>query len=141
MMLSEICAEIRNYFCSENDIHSGEFTISGGTIAPLSYLQEGQYFRVVGSVFNDGVWQYPAAGMIDEQFVGAVWAMRVPPSLVALAAEIEEYSTSDAAKPSAFTSESFGGYAYTKATDTNGVVAGWKTVFASRLNKWRKIHL
>lgn len=141
MMLSEICAEIRNYFCSENDIHSGEFTISGGTIAPLDYLQEGQYFRVVGSVFNDGVWQYPAAGMVDEQFVGAVWAMRVPPSLIALAAEIEEYTASDAAKPSAYTSESFGGYAYTKATDANGVAAGWKTVFASRLNKWRKIHL
>lgn len=139
MVLSEICAEIRNYFCSESDKHIGEFVISGGTIAPLDFLQEGQYFRVVGSVFNDGVWQYPADGMTDEQFKGAVWAMRVPPSLVALAGEIEEYENSDAAKPSAYISESFGGYTYTKATDANGASASWKTVFASRLNKWRKI--
>lgn len=140
-MLSEICAEIRNYFSYENDIHRGKFTVSGGTIAPLDFLQEGQYFRVVGSVFNDGVWQYPAAGMIDEQFVGAVWAMRVPPALVALAEEIKAYDDGDAANPSPYVSESFGGYSYTKATDDNGAALSWQQVFAKRLNKWRKIHV
>ena len=138
-MLTEICAEIRNYFEVPNGRHFGTFTISGGSIAPLDFLQEGQYFRIVGSVFNDGVHQYPATSLKDEVFEGAVWAMALPPSIIALAAEIDEFNKSDAGKPSAFTSESFGGYNYTKATDANGAPIGWQKAFASRLNKYRKL--
>ena len=138
-MLTELLAEIRNYFEVPNGRHFGTFTISGGSIAPSDFLQEGQYFRIVGSVFNDGVYQYPAASLTDEVFEGAVWAMALPPSIIALSAEIEEYNDSDAGKPSPFTSESFGGYAYTKATDANGAPIGWQKAFASRLNRWRKL--
>ena len=136
-MLTELCAELRNYFVVE--IHEGRFTINGGKIAPLDFIQENQYFRIVGSVFNDGVYQYPAASLTDEVFEGAVWSMAVPPSVVDLAAEIKKYNESDEAKPSAYTSESFGGYSYTKATDENGAPMGWKKVFASRLNKYRRM--
>ena len=138
-MLTELCAELRNYFEVPNGRHFGKFTISGGSIVPLDFLQEGQCFRIVGSVFNDGVYQYPAASLTDEVFEGAVWAMAVPPTLIALAAEIEEYNKSDVGKPSPFTSESFGGYTYAKAMDANGAPIGWQKVFASRLNKWRKL--
>lgn len=138
-MLTEICAELRNWFVVPNGVHVQTYTISGGSIAPLDFLQDGQYFRIVGSVFNDGVYQYPAASLTDEVFEGAVWAMSLPPDLIALSAEIEEYNKSDAGKPSPFTSESFGGYAYTKATDANGAPIGWKKAFASRLNKYRKL--
>ena len=138
-MLTEICAELRNYFEVPNGRHFGKFAISGGSIAPLDFLQEGQYFRIVGSVFNDGVYQKPATSLTDEVFEGAVWAMALPPSIIALAAEIEEYNKSDAGKPSPYTSESFGGYAYTKATDSNGAPIGWQKAFASRLNKYRKL--
>ena len=72
-MLTEICAELRNYFEVPNGRHFGKFTISGGSIAPLDFLQEGQYFRIIGSVFNDGVHQYPASDLTDEVFNGAVW--------------------------------------------------------------------
>lgn len=138
-MLTELCAELRNYFEVPNGRHFGNFEISGGSIAPLEFLQEGQYFRIVGSVFNDGVYQYPATSLTDEVFEGAVWAMAVPPTLIALAAEIKAYNDSDAGKPSPYTSESFGGYSYTKATDANGAPIGWQKAFASRLNKWRKL--
>lgn len=138
-MLTEICAELHNYFCQDADKHFGEFTVSGGIIAPLDFLQDGQYFRVIGSVFNDGVYQYPAAGLTDETFDGAVWPMRVPPAVVKLSEEIKAFVESDSGKPSPYVSESFGGYSYSKATDKNGVAAGWQTVFASRLNKWRKV--
>lgn len=138
-MLTEICAEIRNYFEVPNGRHFGTFTISGGSITPLDFLQEGQYFRIVGSVFNDGVYQYPATSLTDEVFEGAVWAMAVPPTLIALAAEIKAYNDSDAGKANPYTSESFGGYSYTKATDANGAPIGWQKAFASRLNKWRKL--
>ena len=138
-MLTELCAELRNYFEVPNGRHFGTFTISGGSIAPLGFLQEGQYFRIVGSVFNDGVYQYPATSLTDEVFEGAVWAMSLPPDLIALTAEIEEYNKSDAGKASPYTSESFGGYSYTKATDVDGVPIGWQKAFASRINKWRKL--
>ena len=139
MIITEICAELRNYFEVPNGRHFGKFEISGGSIAPLDFLQEGQYFRIVGSVYNDGVYQYPATSLTDEVFEGAVWAMSLPPDLIALAAEIEEYNKSDAGKPSPFTAESFGGYSYTKATDANGAPISWQKAFASRLSKWRKL--
>ena len=137
-MLTELLAEIRNYFEVPNGRHFGTFAISGGSIAPLGFLQVGQYFRIVGSVFNDGVYQYPAK-LKDEVFEGAVWAMRLPPAVIALAAEIKAYNDSDAGKASPFTAESFGGYSYTKATDANGAPIGWQKAFASRLNRWRKL--
>ena len=138
-MLTEICAELRNYFEVPNGRHFGKFEISGGSIAPLDFLQEGQYFRIIGSVFNDGVYQYPATSLTDEVFEGAVWAMALPPSLIALSAEIEAYNESDAGKASTYTRESFGGYSHTKATDASGAPIGWQKAFASRLNKYRKL--
>lgn len=139
-MLTEICAELRNWFVVPDGVHIQIYTISGGSIAPLDFLQEGQYFRIVGSVFNDGVYQYPATSLTDEVFEGAVWAMAVPPTLIALATEIEEYNESDAAKLTGFASESFGGYSYQKFTDGNGGDGSrWQNVFKDRLRKWRKL--
>lgn len=143
-MLTELCAELKNYFLRdrEADIHYGEYTISGGSI-DLPFLLNGQYFRIVGSVLNDGVYQYPADGLADEVFTGAVWAMAVPPAVIALAADIEAWNTANAeALASPYTSESFGGYSYTKATTggvgTNGAFT-WRDQFASRLSKWRRL--
>ena len=137
-MLTEVCAELRNYFVK--DIHNGTFEIVGGKITPLDFIQENQYFRIVGSVFNDGVYQNTADLVLtDEVFSGSVWSMAVPPSVIDLAEDIKKYNESDEAKPSAYTSESFGGYSYSKATDENGAPMGWKKVFASRLNKYRRI--
>ena len=65
--------------------------------------------------------------------------MAIPPSVIDLAAEIEEYNNSDAGKASPYISENFGGYGYTKATDASGAPIGWQKAFASRLNKWRRL--
>ena len=138
-MFTDICAEIRNYFCQDCDKHFGEFTISGGSIAPLDFLKEGQYFRIIGSTFNDGIHQYPASDLTDEVFEGAVWAMAFPPSFIALAAEIKKYAEQQKGEASSYVSESFGGYSYTKATDENGAPITWERAFAKHLNKWRKI--
>lgn len=137
MDLTNLCAELRNYF--ETKKRFGTFTISGGSISPSDFLQDGQYFRIVGSVFNDGVYRYPAHDLVDETFNGAVWAMAVPPAVIDLATEIEEYNKSDVGKPSPYISENFGGYGYTKATGSNGKVLTWKSVFADALNRYRKL--
>jgi hypothetical protein len=139
-MITELCAELRNYFLVPNGIHTGEFTISGGKLAPLDFLKEGQYIRIVGSTLNDGVYQYPAIDLTDETFAGAVWALAIPPAVTALAAEIKEYNEKDG-KPSAYTSESFGNYSYTKATDASGAPLSWEKAFAKRLNKYRRMNI
>lgn len=140
-MLTVICAEIRNYFLAhrEEDIHSGEYTIEDGSIE-LDFLRDGQYFRIVGSALNDGVHQYPATLLKDETFKGSIWAMSVPPSFVALAAEIEDWvSANTSALASPYQSESFGGYSYSKATGSNGRGYSWQDQFATRLNAFRRI--
>ena len=144
-MLDELCAEIRNYFVqSENDKHAGTYTINGGTFSPpIDFLKAGQYFRVVGSALNDGVYKNDGCGVLtDETFDGAVWAMSVPPAVIALADRIKEYMDSDAAKPSPFVSESFGGYSYSKGQNAAGAASNsWQAVFADELRKWRRISL
>ena len=141
-MLTELCAELRNYFEVPNGRHFGKFEISGGSIAPLDFLQEGQHFRIVGSVFNDGVYQYPATSLTDEVFEGAVWAMAVPPKLIALSDEIKDWNEKyGELVNSPYASESFGGYQYSKAfgAESSGGVVKWETVFRKQLNRYRKI--
>jgi hypothetical protein len=146
-MLTELCAELKNYFLRdrEADIHYGEYTISGGSI-DLPFLIAGQYFRIVGSVLNDGVYQYPTDGLADEVFTGAVWAMAVPPAVIALAADIEawrnKYESVDSMAMSPFTSETMPNvYSYTKEStnSANGGLSGWQKQFSSRLAKYRRL--
>lgn len=137
-MLTELCGHLRNWFDRER--YAGTFTIENGSVA-LPFLQEGQYFRILGSTFNDGVHQYPAYGLTDETFDGAVWALAIPPSVLALDAEIEAWQDKNGdASASPYSSESFGGYSYSRATDakTGGAVT-WQSAFRSKLNQWRKL--
>lgn len=145
-MLTELCQEINNWFDLER--HFGSFTIENGQLSGVDFLQDGQYFRIIGSVFNDGVYQYKIndenASLTDEQFNGAVWAMAVPPSVVALASEIDRWIEKYGDQiVSPYNSESFGGYSYTKSSgnsnSSSGAANGWQGAFASRLNKWRKL--
>lgn len=139
-MLTELCGVLRNWF--ETDRISGTYTVENGSIT-LPFLQNGQFFRVVGSVFNDGVHQYPDYAMADETFDGSIWPMSVPPALLCLGEEIKAWQGKNgdiAASP--YTSESFGGYSYSKSTSGSASGAGmvtWQSVFKSRLNQWRKI--
>lgn len=140
-MLTELCAELKNYFLRdrEADIHYGQYTISGGSI-DLPFLLDGQYFRIVGSVLNDGVYQYPVSELADETFSGAIWAMSVPPTVIALAAEIDGWNKANAdVLASPYQSESFAGYSYSKGTSANGGAWTWKDQFRNKLNAYRKI--
>lgn len=136
-MLDAICGELRNYFVK--NVYKGTITIENGSMTPSDFLQNGQYFRIVGSVFNDGVHQYPNNMLADEVFGGEVWAMAIPPALIALSEQIKDYVDTEANVPSPYTSESFGGYSYTRATGENGAPITWQKVFSKQLNRWRKI--
>ena len=142
-MLDKILRELGWYRHPDHqyvvDTQFRKFTIEGGKIAPSDFLKEKDYYRIIGSKHNDGLHQYPNSDLTDEMFDGAVWVMRLPPAVVTLAQEIEKYEKSDAGKPSAFTSESFGGYAYSKAKNAKGVPLSWKGVFEDDLRPWRMI--
>lgn len=139
-MLEQVLRHLNNWFLVE--IHGGTFTVENGSIT-LPFLLTNQYFRIVGSVFNDGLHQYPATDLTDETFTGTVWALAVPKAVVALAEDIAAWEEKNGeAVLSPYTGESFGGYSYTKASggkaDTSAVT-GWQDAFRGRLNDWRKL--
>ena len=151
-MLTEVCQELKNWFDRGLPKWIGKITIhEDGRIdydgSNYVSLQDGQYFRVVGSVFNDGVYQYPAYDLREETFMGAIWAMAVPPAVIALSEEIadwqKKYGGVDSQLMSPFQSESFGGYSYSKsgggAGDGKTNAGSWKGAFGTKLNAWRKI--
>ena len=140
-MLEQVLRDIRNWFVVDGGIHSGTFTIEDGGIT-LPFLADGQYFRIIGSIFNDGVYQYPVANLVDEKFSGAIWAFAIPPAVVDLADEIQKWQEKNAdALSSPYSSESFGGYSYSKVTNSaTGGVETWQSHFEQQLSAWRKIY-
>lgn len=143
-MLTELCAELNNYFLTHKDadVHCGVYSIVDGTLNLTEQgIIPGQYFRIVGSRLNDGVYQYPVTDLSDETFDGAIWAMSVPPSFIALAEEIAGWvEANGAALAGPYTSESFAGYSYSKASTRSGAGAyGWQDQFATRLNPYRRL--
>ncbi len=146
-MLTELCQELRNWFDRDKEKWTGNITISSDALYlgdTEIELLDGQYFRIIGSLLNDGVYQYPAV-LNDEEFTGSVWSMGIPPSVVALADEISTWINDNSAViNSPYQSESFGGYSYSKgsggsSSSTSGNPLSWKTFFADKLHRWRKL--
>lgn len=143
-MLTELCQELHNWF--DRARYTGTFTITGGALT-ADCLQDGQYYRIVGSVFNDGVHKYPDCDLYDEIFTGAVWALAIPAAVIKLSEDIDawqqKYGGVDSQNMSPYMSESYGGYSYQKGSAFTGKNVGgsasWKSIFASRLNEWRKL--
>lgn len=143
-MIIELLQYIRNWF--KKSEYSGDFLIdswqlkteySGGEIS----IANGQYFRILGSALNDGVYQWPCTTLHDETFSGAVWGLAIPPALIALAEEIEEWQSKyggSVASPYQSESYSRGSYSRTKASAGQNAIS-WKTAFADRLSPWRKL--
>jgi hypothetical protein len=176
MMISEVCHEVKNWFDYARIF--GRFKIEEGKLRFLDNsasipsdlgLQDGQYYRIVESVFNDGVWQYhkpkeenaeeetetPETSeepeeieeLRDEEFLGGVWLMAVPRDFLKKVDEIiaweKKYGGVDSFAQSPLSSESFEGYSRSKASGGSGsggsTAITWKNNFASDLDKWRKI--
>lgn len=148
-MLTWICQYLRNWFTAYEPKLVGTFAITANGVEynntdASAFFKTGQYVRVIGSTFNDGVHQWGAfTAWHPETFTGAIWGMAVPQEIIDLSEEIEAWCGKYAeAQNSPYTSESFAGYSYTKASgnaSTGASTATWQDVFASRLAPWRKI--
>ena len=146
LILTEVCDYLNNYFWEKKI--QGTFVISDGEIS-VPNLKDGQYFRILGSTFNDGVHKYPiteTTKLKDETFEGEIWAMAVPATVIAIASDIKEWQTlyggASSSAMSPFNSESFAGYSYSKSGSGNansGSNATWQDIFGGRLNKYRKL--
>ena len=144
-MLTELFQYLRNWFVKTK--YFGGFSINNNTVTfsdgSSVSLVEGQYFRIIGSLLNDGVYKYGDTDLQDETFEGSVWSMAVPPAVASLITEILEWSEANSeAINSPYQSESFGGYSYTKAGGSSASSTGeisWQSQFAARLSPWRKI--
>ena len=143
-MLTEICHELRNWFIKDRkeDIKAGKFKIVSGSFVPPFAMAPGQYYRIYGSIFNDGVHRWGDAEDIltDEEFTGTIWRMYIPREVLELDQEITAWnSTNGAASGGPYVSEGFGGYTYTKKTAASGGAYTWADEYRARLNRWRKL--
>ena len=118
-------------------VYRGEFEIAGGVIE-LPGLLQGQHFVISGSVMNDGVHVYPADALTDETFSGTIHALRLPQAFMDAVESIQTEAEKNAAS-GGFTSESFGGYSYTRATDSKGRALDVIRANAGRLEPWRML--
>lgn len=135
-MLEQVLTYLNNWFLM--DIYEGTYNVRDGSIT-LPFLQDGQYFRIMGSVFNDGLYQYPAYGLVDEEFAGSVWALAIPRGIIDIASEMETWeSKNGAAAAGPYQSESFGGYSYSKSTGKSGAAFTVFDAFSTQLSAYKK---
>lgn len=153
-MLERICNHVHNFFT--RSAHPGTYTITGGALT-LDFMKDGQRFHIVGSDLNDGVYTWHVSGiknddddadaeLQDETFTGCIMPMAVPKVFLDLCKEIGEWVANYGAKvDSPFQSESvIGVYSYEKGSVSGSAANGgntsptWETVFASRLNPYRR---
>lgn len=137
-MLEEVLRSLNNWF--ERDYTTGVFEIAGGCIGlPDGWLLDGQYFRIEGSVFNDGLHQWPAVDLRDETFTGEIAALAVPKAVIDLAARIEEWQTKyGKAAESPYQSQTAQGVSITTRQGVSGEY-GWRDAFRAEMNRWRKL--
>ena len=144
-MLEQIMLHIHNWF--ECSIVEDDYVIIDGVLE-LDFLQNGQYYRIVGSVFNDGLHKYgdETDTLESETFHGEIWALAPPKAFLSLATEIGTWcEANQEALNSPYSSENvIGVYSYTLKSGSSGggknasdAPVSWQSQFRSQLNAWR----
>lgn len=136
-MLEAVLQSLNNWFVCRS--HSGYIVVEGGSPhVPDGFLKEGQYLRIVGSVFSDGLHKWPCTDLEDEGFEGVVQALAIPKAVIELADSIKAWEDENGdASRAPYASESFGGYSYSMQSGEERQT--WQQAFRSELNRWRKL--
>lgn len=138
-MLETVLNHLHNWFPVTSAARAGTFIIVSGSL-PLTNVLDGQYYKIEGSVFNDGLHKYGDAEdkLTDETFTGHIIPLAIPKTVIKLADEIKVWCESNPVSDKI--SESFDGYSYTRGTDGNGSASGgWQAAFRKELNAWKKV--
>ena len=143
-ILDELCRETRNYFV--RDEVRGTFAVENGVLLPPDDLPlaAGQYYRISGSVFADGVHRFGDADLTDEVFTGTIASMALPTAFLALAAEIAAYRAAwdrltAEGRWTGYASESFGGYSYTLPTTAPVELREMAAHIETGKRQWRRV--
>lgn len=143
-----VCSYLRNWFDNTQSKYAGEIVIENGALQQTYNIKSGQYFRIVGSSLNDGVYQYPVTMLNDEVFNGLIAPMAIPTAVLEIMNKIEtwenKYFNVSGASMSPFSSESISGvYSYSKSTGANDTAKDksgtWQGTFGAELAPWRKM--
>lgn len=153
-MIEQVCAHIHNYFEVDDNtgqrmIHPGTYTIENGLIT-LPFLTAGNYFRIMGSERNNGVFEYKEAideeepELTDETFTGVIWKMRPPKAFLKIVADIEDWMDKygEIMRNPYQSEDVIGVYSYTKMTSgkvSGDFIATWENVYKNQLDQWRKL--
>lgn len=147
-ILEQVLYHIHNWFVYDT-IDMGHCDISDGSLPASVSIPDGAWYRIQGSMLNDGLHQHPATDLSDETFDGTITVCAIPKALLNVVEDIadwiDHYNTArEKLQDSPFASESFGGYSYSIRSDLtanngSGGLTGWQAEFASRLNAFRKI--
>jgi len=148
VMLERVLSHIHNWFERGTSSVAG---VSEGSLTPGPDVPSGAWYRLQGSLLNDGLHLHPADDLVDEEFNGTVTVLAIPRPLLQVVDEISQWVADTAgaeefARKAKFQSESFGGYSYTLRGDLNASqsadgrsLSGWRAKFAQDLNPWRRI--
>lgn len=143
-MLEQVMDYCNNYFYKAKEV--GKFSIVSGRLNNKGVFKSGQYIRIIGSDFNDGVYKIESltdgkiniASLEDEIFEGAIVGLAVPKVFLNIVKDIEKFEASASATMSPYASESFENYSYTRATK-DGKPLSWVDLFGVKLSHYRKM--
>lgn len=142
--ITHMCGLLRNYFTDREHIFYNTYTIHDN-ILNTEFLQKDQYFRITGSVFNNGVYcnnPDDLKRLRDETFTGAIWAMAVPADFIEFCTDAERFKAKIAelsANFEGYTSESWGGYTYTIPTSAPAFIQEWQYRIKQGMNMYRRL--
>lgn len=145
-ILEQVLYHLHNWF-GRASISATGCTIADGALPAsiASSMVEGVWYRIEGSLLNDGLHKHPADDLQDETFDGTITMLAIPKALLLVVEDIGAWQTANGdAVDGPYASESFGGYSYTLRSDGSsgaggGGLSGWRLAFRDRLNPWRKI--
>lgn len=150
--MEEILNYLNNYFYSYALIINVTFEEDGKSFTVSKFknnLYKGQYIKIEETTINDGIFKIisikdngdsitvttDSVDFVEGDFRCLILALAVPRPVIKLKEEIEEFKTKN--KPSVYTSESFGNYSRSWATNSKGALLTWKDVFKEELNQYR----
>lgn len=145
-ILEQVLYHLHNWF-GRDSISATGCTIADGALPAsiASSMVEGVWYRIEGSLLNDGLHKHIADDLQDETFDGTITMLAIPKALLLVVEDIGAWQAANGETVDGpYASESFGGYSYTLRSDGSsnaggGGLSGWRLAFRDRLNPWRKI--
>lgn len=147
VLAEEVLSHLHNWFVRDSSVFTN-VSIADGALPEdvASYVPEGAFYRIEGSLMNDGLHKVGVDELETEDVSRVkISVLAIPRPLLAIIDEIADWEDKygEVAK-GPFFSESFGGYeyeirGYSSYGAASSSMSGWRLAFANRLNPWRRM--